>query len=100
MRVEFERSGGVAGIVRRVDLATEDLTAGAAAELQGLVVAADFFALPEQIVGDPVPDDFSYVITAETEDRSATVRTSDAHAPEPLRPLIDWLNRALRSSGN
>lgn len=100
MRVDFERSGGIAGIVRRVDVATDDLTAESAAELQRLVAAAGFFALPEEIVGDPVPDDFTFVITVETEDRTATVRTSDAHAPESLRPLIDWLNRALRSSGN
>lgn len=100
LSIRFERSGGVAGMLRSLDISTEDLSAEQAAELRSALADADFFALPPEITGDNVVmDDFIYVITVDTGERRSTVRTSGVAAPESMRPLLDWLNQALRSGG-
>lgn len=100
MTVTFERSGGFAGITRTVTVSSDSLSPADAAELRQLIDDARFFELPEDAgEGDPVPDDFSYVVTVDDGERTAVVRTGDANAPDSLRPLLDWLNSALRSGG-
>ena len=100
MEISFERWGGFAGITRSIVVSTDDLTPDEAAALRGLVADAEFFDLPEVIEGDgAVADDFMFVIAVTGEAGIKTVTTSDAAAPDSMRPLLDWLNRAARSGG-
>lgn len=98
--VRLERSGGVGGITRSVEVSTDELSDEDATRLRDLIAQADFFSLPAEITNDSlVVDDFLYVITIDAGDRQATVRTHGVATPDELRPLLDWLNRALRSGG-
>ncbi len=99
MQIVFERSGGVAGMIRTTTVATADLTPENAEEMHRLVTEAGFFDLPATISGDGrAADDFTYTITVVTRNGEHTVTTGDAAAPERLRPLLDWLNRMARTT--
>jgi hypothetical protein len=100
MTITFERSGGIAGITRTVTVSTDEMAEADAAELRRLVAESGLFELPADAgAGDPAPDDFVYTITIDDGERTAVVRTGGVNAPGSLRPLLDWLNRALRSGG-
>lgn len=100
MTITFERSGGFAGLARSVTVSSDSLSNQDAAELRRLIDEARLFDLPEHAgEGEPVPDDFNYVISVDEGERSTVVRTGDANAPPQLRPLLDWLNAALRTGG-
>ena len=98
LQVRFERSGGLAGAHHTLDLDTGAMPAAEAAELQGLVERADFWALPGRIDnGEPIADGFSYVVTATVGRRRHAVRTYDGTrdglAPYPgFAALVGWLN--------
>ncbi len=96
-RVQFERSGGFAGLRLGLDLSTDSLSAAETEELERLVQAARFFELPAEI-GGPAEgaDQFVYRLTVESTDRSHTVEVGESAVPETLRPLIDWLTAAAR----
>lgn len=97
LRVQFERTGGFAGLRLAVDLDTDSLAAPEADELRRLVEAARFFELPSEIVGsETTADQFVYKMTVESADRSHTVNVGESAAPETLRPLIDWLTAVAR----
>ncbi len=99
MRIQFERTGGFAGMRLAVTIDSEALSQEEAIRLRELVDAAGFFELPEEIT-TPTPgaDRFLYTLTVEVEGRRHTVRTSDAAAPAALRSLIDWLTKAAREA--
>jgi hypothetical protein len=99
MRVQFERSGGFAGMRQATTVDTETLPPEEGRQLQALVEAAGFFQLPGEITGSPGGfDRFFYTLTVETEGKRHTVRTGEAAAPASLRTLIDWLTKAARKA--
>jgi hypothetical protein len=97
MRIQFERTGGLAGMRVVATLDTESLSPEAARELSEMVGAARFFDLPA-VTAAPAPgaDQFHYKLTVEAEGRRHTVETADAAAPEALRPLLQRLARLAR----
>ena len=97
MRIEFERSGGFAGLRLAATIEADSLSVEEAEELCRLVEEAGFFDLSARIAGpEAQPDQFMYKITVETEARQHTVQLENtAPAPE-LQPLLDWLSRAAR----
>lgn len=97
-RVRFERSGGVAGSRRTVIIDSESIPEEERKRLRSLIDRAGFFGLPEEIIGPPRPDQFLYTITVEIDGKIHTVRTTDTAAPEPLKPLIEWLNETARKA--
>lgn len=99
MRISFRRSGGITGMSRAFDVSTDDLSPQAASELRRLVEESGVLAMPSGHADDhPVADAFAYTITVESGDRRTTLTTSDALAPDALRPLLTWLNREARAS--
>jgi hypothetical protein len=99
MKVHFERSGGVAGMLLTLTIETETLPEADARELESLIGAAKFFDLPRVITGTGRgADQFQYKITVETHERSHSVETGDSAAPEALRPLLQRLTTLARSS--
>jgi hypothetical protein len=97
MRVHFERTGGMAGMRLAATIDGEDLAPDERAQLEELVTAVDFFALPERLTAPSSgADRFQYRVTVERGDRRHTVLIGEAAAPPALRPLLEWLVRALR----
>lgn len=97
MRIDFERTGGVAGVRLASRIASDTLPDADAHELTRLVEASRFFDLPGRIEEPTAsPDRFAYAITIDDGSRSHTVQVSEAAAPAPLRPLLGWLAAAAR----
>ncbi len=60
--------------------------------LDKLVSDAGFFGLPEKLLpAQPAPDRFEYNLTVDTGQQKHSVVVSDAAAPQPLRPLLNYL---------
>ena len=98
MTVQFERSGGFAGIRTTATIDAGSLSPEEARRLRELVDNAGFFDLPPVLSASaPGADRFQYKITIETGNRKHTVELSDAAAPASLRPLLQWLTQAARS---
>lgn len=101
--IEYNRSGGIAGLIDNLKIDTQghgtlarragkfefDLTADELVRLQTAFRDADFAAIPEDSQRKPpVPDEFSYTVAYQ----GRTVKTSDTAMPEKLRPVIATLN--------
>jgi hypothetical protein len=96
MRITFERTGGFAGLRYATTVEMDSLPAEEARELLNLIEAANFFNLPENMIKQPVPDEFSYTITIESDKGQHTVQTSDAAATGELQALLSDLSRRAR----
>ena len=98
MYVEFERSGGFAGLCLQLQVDTTTLPKAEAAELLQMVQQSAFFTLPEQSVAESSgADRFNYKLTIEHEGQRHTVETMDSSAPATLTPLLERLTRMARS---
>jgi hypothetical protein len=98
MKINFERSGGFAGMLLTANLDTEKMPSDEAQQLQDLIAAAQFFDLPAKPEGaSSGADHFQYRITIETDTQMHTVETTDAAAPETLRPLLRRLSVLARA---
>jgi hypothetical protein len=97
MRAGFERSGGFMGRKIQFSVDLDELPEDQAGALKKLIEQADFFNLPEDLVTRPKPDEFTYLITVETETASHMVRCSDTGMTDSLRPLLHELILRARS---
>ena len=95
MRIEFVRSGGLAGMSVRLVLEGGDLAAGEREALERLIAGARFFELPPRIVAAR-PDAFQYDLAIEAGGRRHEVRVSDPAAPPGLKPLLARLTELAR----
>lgn len=96
-RIKFERTGGFAGLHISRDLKLEDLSDEQANTIGELLDDLDFEELPEHMLEDSMPDQFTYTITVETKRGEHTVVTGDASAPEKMQELLQVLNRLART---
>jgi hypothetical protein len=99
MRIDFERTGGFAGMRVTVTVNIESLSPEDAQDLREMVDGAEFFDLPE-VITTPAPgaDRFHYKLTVEDEEREHTVEMGEAAMPETLQPLIQRLTEVARST--
>jgi len=97
MKINFERSGGFAGVKLVFSLDSDSLPADDAAVLKKLVEDVDFFHLPEPGAGGGQPDGFQYAITVEQEGQQRTLRVSENMLSEKLRPLVNDLSMRART---
>jgi hypothetical protein len=92
MLIQFERTGGFAGMRKAVTLNTESLPQEEGRKLKEMIDVAGFFDLPAKF---PLPkkgaDFFQYSITVESEGKKHTIEVSDPAVPATLRPLIQYL---------
>lgn len=96
MIIKFERSGGFMGRTTSLTLDVNQLPHDQAETLRRLLEDANFVMLDEELVSHPMPDEFDYTITVETDDLHHAVHTSDSSAPDSLRPLIHELTERAR----
>ncbi|HVS38372.1 MAG TPA: protealysin inhibitor emfourin [Gemmataceae bacterium] len=93
IRVEFAKSGGIAGLSfppTVIDGAT--LSAADAHKLAKLIADARFFEQPERFPATEIPDGFSYTITVEMNGKRHTIHVAEDVVPMELAPLIDWIS--------
>jgi hypothetical protein len=96
-RIKFERTGGFAGMRIATDLKWDDLSDEHASRIAELLDDLDFEELPEQLLDEAMPDQFTYTITVETKKGEHTVVTGDASAPEKMQELLRLLDRLART---
>jgi hypothetical protein len=97
VHVDFERTGGFAGIAVSATIDSADLSESQAGELRKLIDQADFYNLPAVIAPPkPHPDRFQYSVTVRDNGRQHTVRVSEEAMPPNVSPLIKWLSEAAR----
>jgi len=101
-QIQFERTGGFAGIRFAADIKMDDLPKDQAQQIIQLLDEMNFDKLPEQIVGNPkVADGFNYSITVVSEKQQHTVTTSDTAAPQKMEPLLEILTQiAIQKARN
>ncbi len=97
MRIIFERSGGIMGSKSSLTINLDELPSAQAGTLRLLLDESHFLTLPENPTTPSTPDGFQYTITLETNTVTHTVHTSDAAAPDELRPLLQELSKIARS---
>lgn len=90
MKLTIVRGGGLAGLTRQTELASDALPEGEAAKLQELVEGAARVAedVPREAPGHP--DEMSYEVCVEDQGRTRTLRFTEQTLPEPVRSLIAW----------
>ena len=98
MRVEFCRTGGVAGTRLTVTLDTERLPPQEAARLRRLISAASFFDQPTSLKSSTSgADRFQYQVTVEEGDRIKKVDIDESCVPRTFQPLIEYLLDSCRA---
>jgi Emfourin len=97
MRIQFERTGGFAGIRLALDLTESDLPEDKWQALQSAIQQAEFFQLPPKVTGGEQPDRFTYQVTVETATDSHTVELGEGGIPDNVQPLIQQLNLLART---
>jgi hypothetical protein len=98
MQIEFERSGGFAGMTIGTTVDTNTLSSAEAHELVQLVTATNFINLPSHTNGTRGADQFIYKLTFHVEGLTRTIETTDSTMPPSLRPLVDRLMSMARSA--
>lgn len=93
MKVQFECSGGLAGIHSSVKLDTASMSTDEVKQIKELINTSDFFNIPSE---SPPPkrgsaDYLNYKITIEINETKHTIRTNDVMMPKEIEPLINFL---------
>ena len=95
MRIEFERTGGFAGVRLTAALEIGALAPAEAADLERLVAAAGFFELPAALTAARrQPDRFHYRLSVTAGGRKHAVEVDEEALPPTLRPLVEKLTAA------
>jgi len=99
MRIQFERSGGFAGMRITATIDTDSLSPDDAKSLREMVDASDFFNLPSTIRSpSSTADSFQYKVIIEDQGRKHMVEAGDQAVPPTLKPLLRRLEILARSS--
>jgi hypothetical protein len=99
MKIKFERSGGITGMISNFSADTTSFSPSEADQIQQLINDSRFFDLPEESAPPPkgAADYFEYVITIEKErGQSHTIKTTDITMPPTLKPVINFLTNKQR----
>jgi hypothetical protein len=91
-KINFKRSGGIAGNEIDIDLDLNELPAGEMQALMALITESNFFNIPQNLIEHATTDDYEYTVTMDAGNTHHTIHTSDATAPASLRPLLDRLS--------
>jgi hypothetical protein len=93
LKLTITRGGGLAGLTRQTELASDALPDDDVSKLHEQVEGAEW--LQEDAVRDAPPahpDEMSYEVSVEHEGQTTTRRFTEQTLPEPLRLLIAWVD--------
>lgn len=96
MKIHFESSGGLEGIIIDTVIDSESLPSEESSMLEQLVSGSNFFELPS-FVKTPTngADYFIYKITIRMDGKEHSIERNDLNMESTLGPLIEYLrNRA------
>ncbi len=96
MRINYERSGGFAGMRITTTVDTQSLPADQANDLNQLVASSGFFNLPATIPSGGGADLYTYTVTISDQGRQHTVTVKDGSIPPALQPLLQRLTSLAR----
>jgi hypothetical protein len=92
LKLTITRGGGLAGITRQTELASDALPDDDAATLHDQVAGAEWLHEEAREAPGMHPDEMSYEVTVEHEGRTTTQRFTEQTLPESLRSLIAWVD--------
>ena len=96
-KINFERTGGFAGIRLKAEVEMNDLPEDQKREIIELLDEADFEELPEKLSGKmPMPDEFVYSITVRSREKEYKVLAGESSLPNDLQPLTEILERIAK----
>lgn len=99
MQIQFDRTGGFAGIRQLHTFSSDSLSAEDQQQLAALLNSANFFDLPSVIRAQgSSADQFQYKISIQTEQASHTIQFDESAMPSQLAPLLEWLKSAAASN--
>ena len=91
MKIQFQQSGGFAGLIRGCEIDTQLLSPDEAAQLQSLVRQSGILQLQSQRT-ENAADLFNYEIVIETEDGNRySISSDDNSLPQSVKPLLEYL---------
>jgi|ERR671925_1002908 hypothetical protein len=93
-RIEFERSGGFAGIILRTTVDSTELSSAQAAEMEGLLASLENTPLPT--AAPRGADRFQYELKVTHGNRQTVVTVADGSLTEDQRRLVDLLTEFAR----
>ena len=91
MIIRFRQSGGVAGVARVAEVDCGRIPEEEAGRLRTMVDRALAEAISEP--RPALPDEEQYSVEIEIEHRRETILVARSSVPDPLRPLIEYLDR-------
>jgi Emfourin len=89
LKLTIVRGGGLAGITRQTELASEELPPDEATKLRELIEGAGLLDEEAPREAPPThPDELSYEVIVEVEGRARTLRFTEQTLPDAVRLLI------------
>ncbi|MEP7199591.1 MAG: protealysin inhibitor emfourin [Chloroflexota bacterium] len=99
MRIQFERTGGFAGMKLTYSVDSDTLPADQAKQLNKMVDAAKLFDIIDPSgKAKPAADQFHYRLVVESAGKQKTITTTDTAASDNLHALLDWLTTKARTA--
>jgi hypothetical protein len=99
MHIQFERTGGFAGMPLSVTIDTAALAADQNQSLQDAIAGARFFDLPAQLSApSQIADQYHYRVTIEDQGRRHTVDADEAVASPAFQALLQQLTLLARTA--
>ena len=99
-RINFRRTGGFTGRELNTDIDLNELPDAESQELMNLITETNFFRIPQNLIATSIPDEYEYTVTVEAGNTHHTIHTSDASAPDSLRPLLSKLTSLARETNS
>ncbi len=99
MKIQFERTGGFAGIPLRTSIDTDSLDEQSQQTVQNLVESSGFFALPSRLASPtPGADRFQFKVTIQDGNRSHTVEADEGALTPEVQALFQYITRLARTA--
>lgn len=95
MKVQFDQSGGYAGLIKGCEIDTSVLAAGEANEIEQLVKASAISA-SGKFLSDSSRDLHQYEVTIEDGASKTSVIFDDESIPQSAKPLIGYLKKCSK----
>jgi len=96
-KIQFERTGGFAGIRLAASIELDELPDDQKKEILDLLDELDFEELPEKLSDKmPIPDEFVYSINVEADKGEYKLLAGESALPDKMPDLIEILERITK----
>ena len=97
MKIRFESSGGLEGIITDTVIDTESMTSEESSRLEQRINDSNFFELPNSVKATSNGADyFSYKITIKTDGKEHSIDRNDLTLESSLDPLVEYLRNKAK----